>query len=243
MRPWFTACFLSLGLAHAGEPTIDELLDATDDIQRGSSSASLLEMEVKTSRYERTVQIKAWSKGKDRSLILIEAPAKDKGIATLKVGKNIWNYLPKVDRTMKVPSGMMSNSWMGSHFTNDDLVKENRLSEQFTGVIEQRPSGGTGSWVVRLTPKPDAPVVWGSVVVTVSSKVIPESVEYFDEEGVLVRTMRFSDVRDVSGHKIPMVMTLIPADRPGERTQVTYKSLEFNVDVPDSMFTLQGLRR
>jgi outer membrane lipoprotein-sorting protein len=204
---------------------------------------SLLEMKVKTSRYERTVKIRAWSKGKDRSLIVIEAPAKDKGIATLKVDKNIWNYLPKVDRTMKVPSGMMSNSWMGSHFTNDDLVKGNRLSEQYTGDIEQRPADGTGSWVVRLTPKPNAPVVWGAVVVTVTHEIIPESVEYFDEDGALARTMRFHDVQEVAGRKVPMVMTLIPADKPDEQTQVTYQSLEFDVDLPESMFTLQGLKQ
>jgi len=237
------AWILGLGLAHAGDPTIEELLDATDDIQRGAASTSVIRMEVQTARYSRTVRLKVWSKGTDRSLIIIEAPAKDKGIATLKVEDHIWNYLPKVDRTMKVPTGMMSSSWMGSHFSNDDLVKENRLSESFTAELTGRPDEGAGSWVIRLTPKPDAPVVWGSVVVRVSAERIPESIEYFDEQGTLARTMRFEDVQDVGGRKIPLVMTLIPADKPGELTRVTYLSIDFEAVIPDSMFTLQGLRR
>jgi outer membrane lipoprotein-sorting protein len=239
--------FLFLGLlvlpAPAADPTVVELLNATDDVQRGTSSAAVLLMEVKTARYERKVTLRTWSKGKDKSLIVIEAPAKDKGIATLKVGDNIWNYLPKIDRTMKVPSGMMSGSWMGSHFSNNDLVKQNRLAEEFTAVIEARPTGGLGSWVLRLTPKPDAPVVWGAVLVTVSAEIVPESIEYFDEDGVLARTMRFDNVQDIGGHKVPMVMTLIPADKPDEHTQLTYQSLQFDVELQDSLFTLQGLRQ
>ena len=227
----------------AADPSIEDLLNATDDIQRGGSSAAVLQMAVKTSRYERTVELKAWSKGEDKSLIIIEAPAKDKGIATLKVGDNIWNYLPKVDRTMKVPGGMMSSSWMGSHFSNDDLVKQNRLADEFTAVIEARPTAGTGSWVLRLTPKPDAPVVWGAIVVTVSADIIPESIQYFDEDGSLARTMRFESVQDVGGRKVPMVMTLIPASKPDEQTKVTYTSLEFDVELQDSIFSLQGLKQ
>ena len=96
--------------AHAADPSVEDLLNATDDIQRGASSVAVIEMAVKTSRYERTVKLKAWSKGEDKSLIVIEAPTKDKGIATLKSGDNIWNYLPKVDRVVKVPAGMMSGS-------------------------------------------------------------------------------------------------------------------------------------
>lgn len=227
----------------AADPTIAELLDATDDIQRGESSVAILSMEVKTARYERTVQLKTWSKGADNSLILIEAPAKDKGIATLKVGDNIWNYLPKVDRTMKVPSGMMSSSWMGSHFSNDDLVKDNRLSDQFTAEIESKPADGTGSWVLRLSPKPDAPVVWGAVVVRVSAQMVPESVEYFDEDGTLARTMRFEQVQSIEGRQVPMVMMLTPADKPTEYTKITYQSLSFSEDIPEAVFSLQGLRQ
>lgn len=231
------------GPALAEDPTVEELLNATDDIQRGSSSIGVIEMHVKTARYERTMRMKAWSEGTEKSLIVIEAPAKDAGIATLKVDDNIWNYLPKVDRTMKVPAGMMSGSWMGSHFSNDDLVKENRLADEFKSEITARPENGEGNWVIKLVPNPDAPVVWGSLVVTVSEARLPVSIEYFEEDGTLARTMTYSDVRDIGGRDIPATMTLIPADKPDEMTQIKYIELDFDAEVPASTFTLQALKR
>ena len=124
----------------AAEPTIEALLTATDDAARGQSSVAVIAMEVKTANYERTMKMKAFSKGTDKSLVRILEPAKDAGVSTLKVDENLWNYLPKVDRTMKVPAGMMSGSWMGSHFTNDDLVRESRLSEDFVCAFEKKPT-------------------------------------------------------------------------------------------------------
>jgi len=241
MIPALLLMALTPGLA--AEPTIEELLNATDDIQRGTSSIATVEMHVKTSRYERTMRMKAWSEGTEKSLILIESPAKDAGVATLKVDDNIWNYLPKVDRTMKVPAGMMSGSWMGSHFSNDDLVKENRLAEEFTSELISKPEGGPGNYEIRLVPKPDAPVVWGSLVVTVSSDKIPVSIAYFEEDGALARTMTYGDVRDFGGKAIPATMTLIPADKPEEMTRITYVSLDFDAEVDPSTFTLQALKR
>ena len=161
--------------AVAAEPTIEELLDATDDVNRGESSQSTVEMQVKTKRYERTMKMKAWSRGEEDSLIRILSPAKDAGTTTLKVGDDMWNYIPKIDRTMKIPPGMMSGSWMGSHFSNDDLVKSNRLSEEFTYVKE---SLVDGVYTIVCTAKPDAAVVWGKVVVKVRADKIPLEVAY-----------------------------------------------------------------
>ena len=175
------------------------------------------------------------------TLIIIEEPAKDKGVATLKVGDNIWNYLPKVDRTMKVPSGMMSGSWMGSHFSNDDLVKENRLSEEFTWTDPTK--NADNNWVITLTPQPDAAIVWGAVVVTVSDNLMPVKIEYQEEDGTLARTLAYSEVKDLGGRTVPTVMTLTPADKPEEFTKITYRELDFDADVPESMFSLQSLKR
>lgn len=227
----------------AAEPTIDELLNAADDIQRGESSHATITMQVKTDRYERTMTMESWAQGTEKTLIRILQPDKDAGIATLKVDDNIWNYLPKVDRTMKVPAGMMGGSWMGSHFTNDDLVKESRMSEDFDGVITGRPEGGAGEWVVELTPKPDAPVVWGKVIARVNPALIPTRIEYFDEKGTLVRTMQFQDIRTMDGRQVPATMLLQPADKPDEYTRVSYDAIDFDVQIPDSTFTLQALKR
>ena len=235
------ALMLLIGSALAADPTVEELLNATDDVLRGESSEAVLQMEVKTKRYERSMKMHAWSRGTEQSLIVIEEPAKDAGVATLKSGDNIWNYLPKVDRTMKVPAGMMSGSWMGSHFSNDDLVRENRLSEEFTWTAPTKDADG--NWVVTLTPKADAAVVWGSLVVTVTPDKIPVSIAYNDEDGQLARTMYWKEVKDMGGQNIPTVMELIPADAPDEYTRVRYVSIDFDADVPESKFSLQSLKQ
>jgi len=242
-----------LGLSLAGparasttatEPTMEELLNAADDIDRGDKSHVTIEMQVKTERYERTMKVESWAEGKDKTLIRILEPAKDAGVATLKVDDNIWNYLPKVDRTMKVPAGMMGGSWMGSHFTNDDLVKESRMADDYSGQITEKPAAnGTGQWTIELTPKPDAPVVWGKVVVKISPDKIPTEITYFDEKGALVRTMSFSDITTVDGRAMPRVMTLVPADKPDEFTKIIYDQIDFNADIPDGTFTQQALKR
>ena len=224
-----------------GEPTLEELLNATDDVARDDSSHGTITMNVKTKRYERSLTMTMWTLGEERSLMRIDAPAKEKGTATLKVDDNIWNYLPKIDRTIKVPASMMSGSWMGNHFTNDDLVKENRMADQFEGVITQRPDTG-GLYVIELTPKPDAPVVWGKVIVEITPDLLPTQIRYFDEKGALKRTMTFSDVKTFGERKMPARMKMVPADKPNEFTEIVYESIEF-VDVPESLFSLQALRR
>jgi len=227
------------------EPTIEELLDATDDITRGTSSRAVIEMHVKTKRFERTMKMRALSKGTDKSLITILEPAKDAGTSTLKVDDNLWNYLPKVDRTMKIPSGMMGGSWMGSHFSNDDLVKESRMSEDYTGSITSQPSKESPDqhWKIELVAKPDAPVVWGRVLVDITPDRVPVDIRYFDEKGTLQRTMSFSETSEVQDRLVPMVMTLTPASKPGEYTKIRYLELELDVDLSDKLFTLQALKR
>ncbi|MCO4773380.1 MAG: outer membrane lipoprotein-sorting protein [Deltaproteobacteria bacterium] len=219
-----------------------ELLDGTDDIYRGTSSVATMKMNVKTERWTRSLTMKSWSKGEEKSLVRIVEPAKEAGVTTLKVGENIWNYLPKVDRTMKVPAGLMSGSWMGSHFSNDDLVKESRMADDFTFAITERPDGDKGNWVVECTVKEDAAVVWGKVLVKLRPDRLPEKITYYDEKDVLVRTMSFQDYREIDGRMMPSTMRLTPEDKPGEYTEVIYDDLSFSEEVPDSMFTLQALK-
>ena len=223
----------------AAEPTIEELLDATDDVNRGASSKSTITMQVKTKRYERTMTMDAWSRGEEDSLIRITAPAKDAGTTTLKVGDDMWNYIPKIDRTMKIPPGMMSGAWMGSHFSNDDLVKSNRLADEFT---YEKESVVGGVYTIVCTAKPDAAVVWGKVVVKVREDKIPLEVGYYDEDGELARKLTFSDVRELGGRTVPATMLLEPADRPGEFTKITTTAMDFDVKFDDRTFSLQSLK-
>ena len=228
--------------AFGADPTVAELLDASDDFARGASSHAVLDMYVKTANYERSIQIETWSQGTEKSLMVIRDPAKDAGVATLKLDENIWNYLPKVDRTLKIPAGMMSGSWMGSHFTNDDLVKESRLSADYTATLTGTPATAADHlYTIELVPKPDAPVVWGKLIVKITADKLPVSMEFFGEDGKLARTESFTEIREMDGRRIPSVMTLVPADKPAELTRVTYVSLDFDVAISSNLFSLQSL--
>lgn len=228
----------------ATDPEAVALLRKVDDLFRGESSTARISMHVKTGHFERTLTLEAKSKGTDKSLIRILAPAKEKGVTTLKVGENLWNYLPKVDRTIKVPASMMSGAWMGSHFTNDDLVQESRLSEDYDSRITGRPDEkGAGDWVIELTPKPDSAVVWGKVVSRIrGSDLLPVSALYYDEKGKLVRTLTYDQLRDFGGRQLPARMKLVPEENPEEYTEILYEELDLGAKLPDELFSLRALK-
>jgi hypothetical protein len=151
--------------------TVEELIHHVDRLWRGDTSQAVMTMAVKTQRYERTMTMESWSRGKDYSLVVIREPIKDRNVATLKVQDNIWNYLPKINRVTKVPSSMMSGSWMGSHFTNDDLVKESTFEDDYTSTISfEGTRDGRPVYEVTSLAKPDAAVVWGKVVTLFDQK-------------------------------------------------------------------------
>ncbi len=233
--------------AAGGEKTVTarEVLDHIDDLFRGTSSYGTFSMKVVTEHYTREMKMEAWSKGKDHSLLRILAPRKEKGTATLKAGNNIWNYLPKVKRVIKLPSSMMGGSWMGSHFTNDDLVKESRMADDYTYEITFR-GEREGLRLIDLTlvPRPDAAVVWGKVVATVTEEDwIPRRIDYYDEDLALTRYMTYTDVKDLGGRTIPARMEIRPTDKPGEYTEIVYERIEFDLDLDDDLFTLRNLQK
>ena len=240
------ACFfLMLLISPVQAMEVEQLIRHIDELWRGETSQAVMSMTVKTQRYERTMTMEAWSRGKDYSLLLIREPIKDKGIATLKVKENIWNYLPKINRVTKVPSSMMSGSWMGSHFTNDDLVKESTFEDDYRSVISFEGSrDGQAIYELTSTPNADAAVVWGKVVMEIDQKnLTPIRSRYYDEESVLVRTMRFDQLKKVGDRMVPMRMSLQPEDKPNESTVVIYHEIEFGVDLAESFFSLQNLQR
>jgi outer membrane lipoprotein-sorting protein len=221
-----------------------EIIDRVDRILRGESSHGTATMEVVTENWERSMTMEIWSLGTEYSLIRIAAPKSEEGTATLKAGDDIWNYLPRVDRTIKIPASMMMGAWMGSHFTNDDLVRESRLIEDYD--IEIAFDGGREGvevWEFELTPKPEAPVVWGSIRYQVrKADLMPLWARYYDEDGALVRTMTFSDFRMLGGRLVPVVMEVRPENKPNERTGVRYIELEFNIAIDRDFFSLRALR-
>ena len=221
------------------------IVDRVDRLLRGDSSRGVAAMEVVTENWERRMTMEIWSLGTDYSLVRLLEPQREAGTATLKAAEDIWNYLPKVDRTIKVPASMMGGSWMGSHFTNDDLVKDSRLVEDYD--IELMFDGddldGVAVWDFRLTPKPEVPVVWGYIEYRIrQSDDMPIWARFFDEDGELARTVEHRDYSEFSGRIVPGVMDMYPADKPDERTTIRYEELEFDIDVDPSFFSLRMLQ-
>jgi len=202
-------------------------------------------MVVKTEHYTRTMTMENWTKGKEMSLVRILSPLKEKGTVSLKNENTMYTYLPKTDRVIRLTTGMMMGSWMGSHFTNDDLVRESRLSEDYDPqILYEGVRDGENIIEFALVPKPDAPVVWGRIVITVrTGDLLPLASFYFDEDMVLARTLTFSDIREMGGRLIPAVMHMVPADKPEEYTELIYERIEFDIELPDSLFSLMQLRR
>ncbi|MDY6862363.1 MAG: outer membrane lipoprotein-sorting protein [Thermodesulfobacteriota bacterium] len=221
------------------------ILRQFDDLWRGISSHAVLTMQVKTVHYTRNMRLEVWSKGKEKTLVRILLPLKEKGTATLKSGNHIFTYLPKTDRTIRLTSGMMMGAWMGSHFTNDDLVKESRVEEDYDPTITfEGERDGRDIIEFTLIPKPDAAVVWGKIVLTLLVKdFIPLKELYYDEDMVIVRGMIFSNIKQLGGRPRPTIMRVVPYDKPEEYTELAYETLELNIGLDDSFFSMARLKR
>ncbi len=221
-----------------------EIVDYVDRLLRGESSSGRIAMEIETENWSRRLQLEVWSRGRDYSIIRVLSPRSEAGTATLMVEDQVWNYLPRADRTIKIPPSLMMGAWMGSHFTNDDLVKESQLIEDydiFLGYEGDR--DGVEVWEFHLTPKPEAAVVWDRIEYQVrKSDMMPTWALYFDEDGEVARTMTFSEYEMMGGRLVPAVMSIVPTDKPGESTTVIYEDVDFDVELPDDFFSLRNLR-
>lgn len=244
------AALVLLPLAAAGAepvpPTVEQVVEKMDDLFRSKSSVARMEITVTGPRTTRTMRVKAWTRGQDEALIVIEAPAREAGIATLRVKDNLWNYLPRVARTIRVPASMMLGSWMGTDFTNDDLVKESSYRDDFATRLEGRSTSPEG-WRLAMDAKPGIVGRWARLELLVDDELLPLSMKYFDRKGRLARTMTFDDVKVMppgpKGRKIPTRMTLTPTDVEGQKTEMRYLEVAFDVDVPDDTFSLSRLER
>lgn len=244
----YLALSLISGLAQAESASrqrANDILNEIDDLWRGQSSHAVADMTVHTARYTRTLEMEIWSRGKDDTLVRILAPLKEKDSATLKSGASIYTYLPKIDRTIRLTSGMMSGSWMGSHFTNDDLVKESRMVDDYDADITyEGQRDGREVLEFTLIPKPDAAVVWGKITLLAQKEpLIPIEEIYYDEDMQVARTMSFSGVKELGGQPRPALMRLTPEDKPAEYTEIHYSELELNIPVDEGFFSLSRLKR
>jgi hypothetical protein len=234
--------------ARAGE--VQDLVRKADNAYRGDTAAGVFTMEVKTSSYQRSYKVVSWqdTRGADRALVKILGPALWRGYGTLKVGRQLKLFNPRSNHVTVVSHSMLGDSWMGSHFTNDDLVHETNLADDYEVSLDgKRRKGDAILYRIRMTPRPSAPVAWHHIEYTLSKtgdRVLPLEARYFrraDDERP-TRTLTFSDVGELGGRQLPRKMTVTVADKPGEYTRITYNRLRLDVNIPASKFSEQALR-
>jgi outer membrane lipoprotein-sorting protein len=212
---------------------------------RGNSSYGEAVMRVVRPDWTREIGMKMWSLGTDKSLVLITSPSRDKGMATLMREKEIWNWQPSIERVIKLPPSMMMQSWMGSDFTNDDLVKQSSIVNDYTHkILKDTTIDGFECYMIELIPKENAPVVWGKIISCISKKdYFQLLVKFYDEDAYLVNTMYSSKIKMMGGRLIPSYMEMTPAENPKQKTIFEYSKLEFDLELDDSFFSLQNIKR
>ena len=223
-------------------PDVDALLQRLDDLYRSKSSIARIDVQVVNPRTTRSLRLKVWTRGEDHSLIVIEAPPREAGTATLRVEDNLWNYLPRIARTIRVPPSAMLGSWMGTDFTNDDLVHESSMRRDFASRIDRR-SDSPGGWWLRLEVRPGVVGRWARIDVLVSDDELPVEERFYDRKGRLARTMTFDEVRPLGGRRLPAHLTLVPADVAGQRTEMRYLDAQFDLALPEDTFSLSRLEQ
>lgn len=224
-------------------PSLDDVTTKLDELYRSKSSKSKVKMVIENERGKRTLEMDQWTRGEEKFLIVIRSPARERGTATLKTEEGLWNYAPRADRLIRVPSGLLSESWMGSNFSNEDLVRDSSYDEDFESELAWVEDEGRRLLQLTLKPRPKTPVVYSKIVFLMQPETwVPVRADYYDDDK-LARRMTFSDVKQIGGRPIPMRMELKPMNEDEEKTTLIYEELEFDVEVSNGLFTRQGLRR
>jgi outer membrane lipoprotein-sorting protein len=225
--------------------TAKDIVRIADEKNRGETMQGEMTMTIVRPSWERSVSMKSWSKGDKYFMIYITAPAKEKGQVFLKVDKEMWNYVPTISRMIKIPPSMMMQSWMGSDFTNDDLVKQSSIVVDYThNLLGEENVRGMDCYKIELIPHEDAAVVWGKIIswVTKDSFDLWQS-EYYDEDGYLVNTQHAYDIKTFGDRDIPSRMEIIPADKENQKTILLITQSTFNAPIDDSFFSKQNMKK
>lgn len=237
----FTAVWSEVAVAQDAT----EIVRKMDQKMRGESLKAEIRMSIIRPSWKRSLSMKSWSLGQDYALILITEPARDEGTAFLKRGNEIWNWIPKVGRTIKIPPSMMMQSWMGSDFTNDDLVRESSVIQDYTHTLTGDSTIlGREAYEIEMIPHEDAAVVWGKVLVWITKEeYLQLRAEFYDEDGELINIMTGTEIREFDGRSLPSKLEMIPVDKEGNKTVLEYQAMEFNADIPERFFSIQNMRR
>lgn len=234
-----------LSQAMGQNPNAREIVKKADDLMRGESSFAETEMKIIRPSWERELHFKAWSKGDDYSLIYITHPPREEGQVFLKREHEMWNYVPDIDRTIKIPPSMMMQSWMGSDLTNDDLVNAASIVTDYDHTLLRKENHrGETCYVIKMTPHEDAPVVWGKIVTWITTnRFITLRNEYYDEAGELVNEEILDEIENVGDRTIATRFTMIPADKEGHKTIMKFQEINFGVEIKDRFFSIQNMKQ
>lgn len=218
---------------------------ANEKINGEESSYSEMKMTIVRPDWERTLEFRNWAKGRDYALTLITAPARDRGQAFLKRGSEMWNWNPSISRMIKLPPSMMSQGWMGSDYTNDDILNEASVVDDYIHELAgEEEIEGRLCYKIKMTAREDAPVVWGHQVRWIDKEdYLFLKAELYDEDGYLVRTELGKNIKTMGGRLIPVLLEIIPEDEEGYKTVVEIEKIEFNIPLEDSFFSQQNLTR
>ena len=246
MKHFLLCAFALLSLASEAQTmTARDIIKKSEDHSRGNTLKGDMAMTIVRPKWSRDMEMRIWSKGNDYSLIMILAPARDKGTTFLKRKKEVWNWIPTLERNIKLPPSMMSQSWMGTDFTNDDLVRESSAIDDYThelkgdSMILER-----SCYRIVMTPKPQAAVVWSKVIVYIDKKDFMQMrTEFYDEDNIMISVLVSSEIKILGGRFMPSVLQMIPLDKKGHKTIITYKSLTFDEPIDDNFFTTQNMRQ
>ncbi len=225
---------------------LKKLIDKLDKLYRANTSFSELEITIVTPHWERSLSVEFWTEGLDKAFIHIKSPKKEKGTAFLRIDKEMWSFFPKINKIMRIPPSMMMSSWMGSDFTNDDLVKESTFLEDYTFKMIHPQNGKPDRVYVEMIPKESTITIWAKIILEAEKdRLIPVQQIYYDEKGDAMRTLDFRDVKEIDGRLIPAVMEVIPLSekKKGNKTTIIYKSAKFDLKLEKDIFSLRNLQR
>lgn len=237
-----SACLITT-LAQADSVEPRALIQQAMDHWRGLSSYSEMTMTIHRPDWERSMSMQSWTKGDETSLVRVTAPKKDAGNGTLIKGKQMWNYSPKINRIIKIPSSMMGQSWMGSDFSNKDVSKSTEIIDEYDHrLLETREQDGHTLYVIESVPHEDAAVVWGREVLIIRDDFILLEQQFWDQDNKLLKTMQATQIKQLGGRMVASVVRMGKIEKPEEWTEMSVQAIEFDISQPDSVFTLSNLR-
>ncbi|NQW26519.1 MAG: outer membrane lipoprotein-sorting protein [Flammeovirgaceae bacterium] len=224
--------------------TATEVITKADAKMQGKTNRGMMIMTIIRPKWTREISMKVWAKGVDYSMVLITEPSRDKGTGTLKRERELWSWQPSIDRIIKMPPSMMMQSWMGSDFTNDDLVNQSSMVVDYSHeFISDTIIGNYDCWKIAMYPKEDAAVVWGKLEAYISKNdYFQLMIKYFDEDEFLVNTMKLSEIREMGGRTLPTRLEMIPAENSEQKTVVIYRDFEYDIELEERFFSLQNLK-